>query len=84
MESLLVDDIPSELYERLERHSLKYEVSMSGIVQRALRNELQRLEARERQGELHPRYANGGSAAEAVREDRMLRAEHLDRLRHDG
>ena len=84
MESLLVDDIPNELYERLERHSLKYEVSMSGIVQRALRNELQRLEARERQGELRPRYANGGSAAEAVREGRMLRAERLDRLRHDG
>lgn len=81
MRHLLIDDIPNELYERLERHALKHEVSMSTLVRRAVLNELQRLEAEEQQGKLSPGYANGGSAAERIREDRTIRAEHLDRLR---
>ena len=83
MKHLLVDDLPDDLHERLEQHSLKYHVSMSGFVHRALERELQRVEELERCGELSEYYCVGDSA-EGIREERRLRDEHLDRVHREA
>ena len=83
MEHLLVDGLPDDLFERLNRHSVKYSVSMSGFAQRAIERELERVEALERRGELSPYYCANGSGAEAVREERRLREEHLERVQRE-
>lgn len=83
MEHLLVDDLPDDLFERLNSHSVKYSVSMSGFAQRAIERELERVEELDRRGELSPYYCANGSGAEAVREERRLREEHLERVQRE-
>ena len=84
MAHLLVDDLPDDLLERLNRHSLEYSVSMSGFAQRAIERELERVEELERRGELSPRYCANGSGAEMLREERRLREEHLERVQREA
>lgn len=84
MTHLLVDDLPDDLLERLDRHSVKYSVSMSGFAQRAIERELERVEALERRGELSPYYCANGSGAEALREERRLREEQLERVQREA
>ena len=84
MTHLLVDDLPDDLLDRLDQHSVRYSVSMSGFAQRAIERELERVEALERRGELSPYYCANGSGAEALREERRLREEHLERVQRES
>ena len=72
MANLQVNDIPDDLHERLRRHALENNCTMSSVVLAALERELVRLDWQKRFAK-HPKTDLGVDAATLIDEARAQR-----------